>query len=251
MAREVRLIPVTGLPEIVPGADLAGLIVEALAQAGTPIEAGDVLVVTHKIVAKAEGALVDLRSVTPSPFAEQYAARWAKDPRHIEVVLRQSARIVRMDHGVLISETRHGFICANAGVDASNMVGEDSVCVLPVDPDASARCIVAGVRAASGHAVAAIVCDTFGRAWREGLTNVAIGVAGLQPLHDYIGMRDAQGRELRVSVMAIADELASAAELVMGKLDRVPAALIRGFAYEPGEGSGRELLRKPELDLFR
>jgi coenzyme F420-0:L-glutamate ligase/coenzyme F420-1:gamma-L-glutamate ligase len=251
MAREVKLIPVTGLPEIVPGADLAGLIVEALAQVGTPIQAGDVLVVTHKIVAKAEGALVDLRTVTPSLFAEQYAARWAKDPRHIEVVLRESARVVRMDHGVLISETRHGFICANAGVDASNMVGEDSVCVLPVDPDASARRIVEGVRAATGHAVAAIVCDTFGRPWREGLTNVAIGVAGLQPLHNYIGMLDAQGRELRVSMMAIADELASAAELVMGKLDRVPAALIRDFAYEPGEGSGRELLRKPELDLFR
>jgi coenzyme F420-0:L-glutamate ligase/coenzyme F420-1:gamma-L-glutamate ligase len=248
---EVRLLPVRDLPEIVPGTDLAYEIVAAMERGGTPIAGGDVLVVTHKIVAKAEGALVDLRTITPSPFAEQYAARWGKDPRHIEVVLRQSARIVRMDHGVLISETRHGFICANAGVDASNMMGEDTVCVLPVEPDASARRIVEGVQALTGQTVAVIVCDTFGRAWREGLTNIAIGVAGLRPLHSYVGMPDAQGRELRVSVMAVADELASAAELVMGKLDRVPAALIRGYGYEAGSGSARELLRRPELDLFR
>jgi coenzyme F420-0:L-glutamate ligase/coenzyme F420-1:gamma-L-glutamate ligase len=234
-----------------PGTDLAAQIVSALAQAGTPVASGDVLVVTHKIVAKAEGALIDLQTVKPSPFAEQYAARWAKDARHIEVVLQQSVRIVRMDRGVLITETPHGFICANAGVDASNMAGEDTVCVLPLDPDASAQRIMDGVRATTGHSVAVIICDTFGRAWREGLTNVAIGVAGLQPLHSYIGVPDAQGRELRVSVMAIADELASAAELVMGKLDRVPVAVIRGFGYEPGAGSARELLRKPELDLFR
>ena len=246
---EVRLLPLRGLPEIRQGAELAELLAEAAGPGG--LLAGDVLVVTHKVVAKAEGALVDLRTVAPSPFASEFAARWGKDPRQVEVILRQSARIVRMDHGVLIAETRHGLICANAGVDNSNVVGEETVCLLPEDPDLSARRIAAGLRHLSGLELPVVIADTFGRPWREGLTNVAIGVAGLLPLRDYVGQHDPQGRSLRVSVLAIADELASAAELVMGKLDRVPAAIVRGYPYEAGEGSARALLRDPALDIFR
>jgi coenzyme F420-0:L-glutamate ligase/coenzyme F420-1:gamma-L-glutamate ligase len=210
-----------------------------------------VLVVTHKIVAKAEGALVDLRTVEPSPVARAFGETWSKDPRQVEVVLRHTKRIVRMDRGVIISETRHGLICANAGVDQSNVAGDDIVCVLPDDPDLSAQRVAETVQAETGHTLGVIVSDTFGRPWREGLTNVAIGVAGIRPLRDYVGMKDPQGRTLRVTALAIADELAGAAELVMGKLDRVPAALIRGFRAETGPGSARELLRKPELDMFR
>jgi coenzyme F420-0:L-glutamate ligase/coenzyme F420-1:gamma-L-glutamate ligase len=249
-AGEVRLLPIRDLPEVRPGDDLPALLSTALAGAGMTPEHGDILVVTHKIVAKAEGALVDLRTVTPSAFAQDYAARWGKDPRHVEVVLRESARIVRMDRGVLIAETRHGFICANAGVDASNLAAEEQVCLLPSDPDASAARIAAAF-AAQGMEVAVIISDTFGRPWRDGLTNVAIGVAGMLPILDYVGRPDAAGRELRVTALAVADELASAAELVMGKLERVPAALIRGYPYEPGQGSARALIRRPEQDLFR
>jgi coenzyme F420-0:L-glutamate ligase/coenzyme F420-1:gamma-L-glutamate ligase len=248
---DVRLIPVAGLPEIRAGDPLAELLMDALARTGTPVRDGDVLVVTHKIVAKAEGALVHLATVTPSPFARAYAERWGKDPRHMEVVLQQSTRIVRMDRGVLICETHHGLVCANAGVDASNLEGDDIVCVLPSDPDASAAALVAAIAARTGARAAAIISDTFGRPWREGLTNVAIGVAGMKPILDYVGLRDPAGRELRVTALAIADELASAAELVMGKLARVPAALVRGYQYQAGEGAARELLRKPDMDLFR
>ncbi len=248
---EIRIIPVGGLPEIMPGAALGTLIVNALERARTPIRHGDVLVVTHKIVAKAESALVDLRTIDPSPLARQFADRWGKDPRQIEVVLRQSVRIVRMDRGVIIAETKHGFVCANAGVDASNIEGVDWVCVLPEDPDRSAARIALEVGAISGQRAAVIVCDTFGRPWREGLTNVAVGVAGLNPLHDYVGQRDPQGRELRVTTLAVADELAAAAELVMGKLDRVPAAVIRGYHFEAADGSARALVRSPALDMFR
>lgn len=248
---EVRLIPVTGLPNVRPGDPLGEMLLDSLERRGTPVQDGDVLVVTHKIVAKAEGALVHLKDVEPSHLARTFAERWGKDPRQIEVVLRQSARIVRMDRGVLITETQHGFICANAGVDASNLDDEDTVCVLPEDPDASAARLAATIGMRAGVRAAVIVSDTFGRPWREGLTNVAIGVAGMRAVRDYIGQPDSAGRELRVTVLAIADELASAAELVMGKLDRVPAALVRGFRHDAGDGSARELLRKPELDLFR
>lgn len=250
-AGPVQLIPVRGLPEIVPGDDLGCLLWRALVEQQEELHAGDVAVVTHKVVAKAEGALVDLRAVTPSPLALDFATRWNKDPRQVEVVLRQSVRILRMDRGVLVVETRHGFICANAGVDASNVAGGESVCLLPEDPDASARRIAETLGAHAGFPVPVVISDTFGRPWREALTNVAIGVAGLRPIRDYVGRKDAQGRELRISALAIADELAAATELVMGKLDRVPVALVRGYTYEPGEGSARELVRRPDLDMFR
>jgi coenzyme F420-0:L-glutamate ligase/coenzyme F420-1:gamma-L-glutamate ligase len=247
----VHLFPIIGLPEIAVGDDLGMLIFDALRRSGLGLVEGDVLVVTHKAVAKAEGAIVDLCTIEPSPFAQQLADEWGRDARHIEVVLRESRRIVRMDRGIIIAETRHGLVCANAGVDRSNLASDDEVCTLPEDADRSATQIANKMRELSGCDLGVIVSDTFGRAWREGLTNVAIGVAGIRPIRDYVGMPDSHGRPLTVTALAIADELAGAAELVMGKLDRVPAAIVRGYKLEAGTGSARELLRKPEADMFR
>ena len=244
----LEILPVEGIPEIQPGDDLAGLLAEAL---GEDLRAGDIVVVTHKIVSKAEGRLVDLRSVEPSAFAKGFASRYGKDPRQIEVVLRESRRIVRMDRGLIISETHHGFVCANAAVDASNVPGEDVVCLLPVDPDASAARLRKALAARSGPDLAVIVSDSFGRTWRDGITNVAIGVAGMQPLADYRGETDPHGFPLAASVLAVADELASAAELVMGKTAGIPVAVVRGYPYERGAGTGRALIMPPERDLFR
>jgi coenzyme F420-0:L-glutamate ligase/coenzyme F420-1:gamma-L-glutamate ligase len=232
-----------------PGDDLAALIAAAVAP--TPLQTGDVVVVTQKVVSKAEGRLVALATITPSPFAQAIAAAHGKDPRHVEVVLRESRRIVRMDRGILIAETRHGFICANAGVDASNVPGTDVVSLLPEDPDASAERIRAGLRARLGVEVGVVVSDTFGRVWRLGQTNVAIGVAGVRPLVDYVGQRDPYGYDLRVTQLAVADEIAAAAELVMGKVSGVPVAVVRGLAHLLGEGRARDLVRPPETDLFR
>ena len=248
---EVRLIGLTALPEVTPGMDLPELARAAVHEAGEAFRDGDALVVTHKIVAKAEGRLVDLRSVEPSDFARRWAERWKKDPRHIEVVLRESARIVRMDRGILISETRHGFVCANAGVDASNVPGEDVVCLLPLDPDATARAIHQALMAATGAHIAVIIADSFGRPWRNGIVNVAIGAAGIAPLVDYRGQADDFGRTMQVSVLAVADELASAAELVTGKVSRCPMALIRGYPYARNDGSARDLVMDPATDMFR
>lgn len=248
----VRVLPLRGLPEIRQGDDLAALLLNAAERA--PVEGlrdGDVLVVTHKIVAKAEGCSVDLRTVEPSPFARMFAERWGKDARQVEVVLRESARIVRMDRGVMICETHHGFVCANAGVDRSNAGAAETVLTLPRAPDLSAQVIRAAVSQRTGVTVAVVVSDTFGRAWREGLVNVAIGCAGLRPLRDERDRVDADGYVLKASILAVADELASAAELVMGKLGGIPAAVIRGYAYDVGEGSARELQRAPEKDMFR
>jgi len=248
----VQVLPLRGLPEIRQGDDLGALLLNAAERA--PVEGlrdGDVLVVTHKIVAKAEGCSIDLRTVEPSPFARMFAERWGKDARQVEVALRESARIVRMDRGVMICETHHGFVCANAGVDRSNVGASETVLTLPRAPDLSAQVIRAAVSQRTGVAVAVVVSDTFGRAWREGLVNVAIGCAGLRPLRDERDRVDADGYVLKASILAVADELASAAELVMGKLGGVPAAVIRGYAYDVGEGSARELQRAPEKDMFR
>jgi len=248
---ELRVIGLSGIPIVTPGMGLAALIQQAATAAALPLHAGDILVVTQKVVSKAEGCLIVLKDVTPSPFAEDYARRWAKDARLVEVVLQQSRRIVKMERGVLITETHHGFICANAGVDQSNIEGEEVVAVLPPDPDASARAIRQSLRERLGFDVAVIISDTFGRPWRDGLVNVAIGLSGIQAMKDYTGQLDAQGYELRVSTLAIADELAAAAELVMNKLDNVPVAVIRGYDYPRGEGSLAQLIRAPERDLFR
>jgi coenzyme F420-0:L-glutamate ligase/coenzyme F420-1:gamma-L-glutamate ligase len=237
------VIPVRGLPEVGEGDDLAELIARA-----AELEDGDVIVVAHKVVSKAEGRVVRLAEVEPSAQARDLAAD--EDPRRLEVILRESVRIVRTRPPLVIAETRHGFVCASAGVDASNAPEAETVVLLPEDPDASAARLRARLRELTGADVAVILSDSFGRAWRQGTTDVAIGCAGLQPLLDLHGERDAAGYELHATVIAVADELAGAAELVRGKLDHVPVAVIRGF--EPrGEGTARELVIPPERDLFR
>ena len=251
MAAEVRIIGLEGMPEVRPGDDLAGLILEAAAGQGLAFESGDVLVVTQKVVSKAEGRIVDLDDVEPGAFARRIAERWEKDPRLVEVVLGESARIVRMDHGVVICETKHGLICANAGVDSSNLERLGTVALLPEDPDASAEAIRARVAEATAVSLAVVITDTFGRPWREGHVNFAIGIAGMSPLWDYTGTFDPAGLELKVTQMAVADELAAAAELVQGKLDRTPVAVVRGYDYPKGDGSLSDLLRDPEQDMFR
>jgi coenzyme F420-0:L-glutamate ligase/coenzyme F420-1:gamma-L-glutamate ligase len=251
MAVELRIIGLDGIGDVQPGDDLVALLRGALSASGVRLEPGDILVVTHKIVSKAEGRLVDLRMIEPSPFAQQWAVRYGKDPRQIEVVLREAVRVVRMDHGIIIAETRHGFVCANAGVDASNVAGEHQVCLLPLDPDASARKLADGLRNLVDFPVPIIISDSFGRPWRNGVVNVAIGVAGLEPLVDYRGQRDPYGYLMSASILAVADELAAAAELVMGKVDQRPVALVRGYRYTPGDGTARPLTMPPERDMFR
>jgi coenzyme F420-0:L-glutamate ligase/coenzyme F420-1:gamma-L-glutamate ligase len=246
----VTIQGIEGLPEIKPGDDLGELIAAACQQQGVTPQDGDVFVVTQKAVSKAEGRFVNLEEVEPSALATQLATQWDKDARHVEVVLRESKRIVKMDRGVIICETRHGLVCANAGVDASN-VPNGQLVLLPLDPDASAQGIRAALKEATGADVAVIVSDTFGRPWRAGYTEVAIGVAGMLPIIDYVGQTDTHGRELKVTIICIADELASAAEMVTGKINRVPVAHIRGYAVPRGEGSAREIVRAAEMDLFR
>ncbi len=249
---EVRIIGIPGIPEIHEGDDLPSMIVTAARENNIAIEEGDVLVVTQKVVSKAEGRIVDLDDITPSPFAESYAREFEKDARQIEVVLRESKRIVRQQHGVMICETYHGFICANAGVDASNVEKTGTVCLLPVDPDASVRAIRDAVKAQLGVTTAVIMSDTFGRPWREGHVNFAIGLAGIAPVIDYSGQVDPAGYELRVTQMAVVDELAAAAELVHGKLARVPVAVVRGVEYAASEDASTSLLIRPaERDMFR
>jgi len=250
MPPRYEVIGVEGLGEIRPGDDLPRLIVEASDRQGTPPLDGDVLVVGHKIVSKAEGRLLRLDTVTPSPAAVSMAAHLGRDARLVEVILRESRRIVRMDRGILITEPHHGWVCANAGVDQSN-VDADSVALLPEDPDRSARWLRDGVRERAGVEVAVIVADTFGRPWREGLTNIAVGVSGLAPLRSYLGDRDPAGHVLQATILAVADEIAGATELVMGKLSRIPVALVRGLAFTPSEEGSKPLLRDPARDLFR
>jgi coenzyme F420-0:L-glutamate ligase/coenzyme F420-1:gamma-L-glutamate ligase len=255
MSQELRIIPITGIGEITVGADLGSLIYGAMRHQQLGLQQGDVLVVTQKIVSKAEGRLVSLDEVEPSVFARIAAQQGNKDAQHVEVVLRESRRIVRMDHGVLISETAHGFICANAGVDESNVGGKRQLTLLPIDPDRSAQQLRTRLQQLVGEGpdfdIAVIVSDTWGRPWRNGQVNMAIGVAGMESLADYRGLQDPYGYELHASVIAVADELAAAAELVMGKIDRVPVALVRGYTYTPARGDARSLLRDSATDMFR
>lgn len=253
MASHVTLIGIGGIPEITVGNDLGSLLVDACATQGTPLVNGDVLVVTQKIISKAEGQVVDLRKIKPSALAIDFAMRWDKDARAVEVVLQEAVRIVRMENGVMITETRHGFVCANSGVDASNVgTGDiDYVVLLPKNSDASARLIRDRVRELTKCEIAVIVSDTFGRAWREGAADVAIGVAGIEPLWDYRGEIDNDGRELHSTVIAVADEIAAATELVTNKLTNVPAAIVRGYPYLAGETGIAPVIREREKDLFR
>lgn len=247
----LSIIPVHGLPEIRPRDDLIALLLGALAHDGERVKSGDVVVVAQKIVSKSEGRLVRLADVTPGERALRMAAESGKDPRQLEVVLSETKSIVRWERGVLISETRHGFICANAGVDRSNAGAPDTVVLLPVDPDASAGRLREEIARRAGATVAVVITDTFGRAWREGHTNIAIGIAGLPALKRYVGQRDPEGYELRVTEIAVADEIAAAAELVMGKLDRCPIAIVRGLAFDESEETAREYVRPAARDMFR
>ena len=248
---EYRVFAVGGIPEVVEGDDLAELIDAALQAQQTPLEAGDVLVVTQKIVSKAEGRVIRLDDVTAGQFAREWAEDWEKDARAVELVLQESKRIVRMTRGLIVSETREGWVCANAGVDQSNVGGGDAVTLLPVDSSASAATIRRGLVARGQVDVPVIVTDTFGRPWRNGLTNVAIGVSGMNPIRSYVGEVDAEGYDLRVTEMAIVDELASAAEPVMNKLDQVPVAVVRGLNVPVEEFDHSALVRPAETDLFR
>jgi coenzyme F420-0:L-glutamate ligase/coenzyme F420-1:gamma-L-glutamate ligase len=247
---DLHIFGVPPLPEIAHPADLGALIVEAVRRGARTIDAGDVFVVAQKIVSKAEGAVVALAEILPSTLATRWASETGKDARVVEVILRESRRIVRMDRGILISETRHGFVCANAGVDTSN-VAPGWVTLLPDDPDASADRLREALSAAFGCPVAVIISDTFGRAWREGVVNVALGVSGLMPLIDYRGTADSYGRPLTSTVIALADELAAAAEIVTRKSAGTPVAVVRGAAEWAGGGNGRMLVRDASRDLFR
>jgi coenzyme F420-0:L-glutamate ligase/coenzyme F420-1:gamma-L-glutamate ligase len=259
MSHDGRLLAVAlpEMPEVHPGDDLAGLITSAwraLAAAEPDLgpRDGDVLVVTQKVVSKAEGRIVRLADVEPGAQARAFAERWDRDPRQVEVVLRESAEVVRMERGVLITRTRHGFVCANAGVDASNVGGSEVVTLLPEDPDRSARELRSRLGAALGVDLGIVISDSFGRPWRLGIVDVALGVAGFAPLDDLRGRPDADGRVMRVTVVAIADQVASAAELASGKTSRRPVVLVRGVSLPPGEGSvARDVVMPFENDLFR
>ena len=253
MSISIEIFGVGGIPEIVGGEALGTLVADAAARGGTPLADGDILAVTQKIVSKAEGMVVSLADVQPSAFARAFADGAGRDPRLVELVLRESKSVVRMDadRGVIISETHHGFVCANAGIDQSNVPGEDVACLLPKDPDASARRIGAEVRDATGLRVPVIISDTFGRAWREGHVNFAVGVWGMEPMADYRGTADEQGRVMHVTTIAVADELAAAAELTQFKAVGVPASVVRGYPYVPAEGGVSEMLRERGRDMFR
>jgi coenzyme F420-0:L-glutamate ligase/coenzyme F420-1:gamma-L-glutamate ligase len=250
VADRVEVFAIAGLGEVQPGDDIATAIASAPGCRAVPLHDGDIVVVAQKIVSKAEGALVRLADVEPSSRAAAWAAEHGKDPALVEVVLREAKRIVRMERGVIIAETRHGFVCANAGVDASN-VAPGFVTVLPADPDQSAERIRTGLSRYLGVSAAVIVADSFGRPWREGVVNVALGVAGLSPLDDCRGRVDTFGRRLQSTIVAVADEIASAAELVMHKTARMPVAVVRGAAEWSGRGAATALIRPAALDLFR
>ena len=247
MSLDVRVFGLEGVPEIEPGDDLSARLGEAAERAGG-LQDGDVVVVAQKVVSKAEGRIVRLDDVVASPRAIELAGD--RDPRHVQVILDETARIVRSRPPLLISETRHGFVCASAGVDASNAKGAGTLILLPLDPDAAAAGLRADLHERSGADVGVIVSDSFGRAWRQGTTGVALGVAGVTALLDLNGSRDEAGYELQGTQIAVADELAAAAELVLGKLNRVPAVVIRGLSVS-GDGSGRDLVMPAERDLFR
>ena len=248
MTAELRVFALAGIPEVEEGDDLAGLLADAAGRAGGLAD-GDVVVVAQKVVSKAEGRIVRLDDVEASPRARELAGE-ERDPRHLQVILDETARVVRSRPPLVIAETRHGFVCASAGVDASNAKGAGTLVLLPLDPDASAARIRSGLREHTGRDVGVVVSDSFGRAWRQGTTDIALGVAGIVALRDLRGTRDASGYELHATQIAVADELASAAELVLGKTAGTPAAVVRGLDVR-GAGSGSDLVMPPERDLFR
>ncbi|HWR17560.1 MAG TPA: coenzyme F420-0:L-glutamate ligase [Terriglobales bacterium] len=248
---ELRAIPVEGIGEVRPGADIPELILSALQARRRKLLSGDILVITHKIISKAEGQIIPLASVKPSREAVQWATKFNLDPRITQLATDDSRRIVKRGHGVTITETPHGFVCANSGVDASNVDGGHSVVLLPRDPDQSAQKLYRALKRHLGFPVPVIISDSFGRAWREGLAEVAIGLAGMRAFRDSRGARDPYGYKLKVTLEAVADELAGMAGLACGKLTRIPACIIRGYAFRPGRGRARDLIRPAERDMFR
>ena len=249
----LTIIPVTGIPDIRKNDNIGELIVEKLQAAKQQLQRGDIVVISQKIVSKAEGRVIHLSNIVPSTFAKKIGSESGKDPRLVEVILSQTKKIVRMKNGHLIVETVQGFICANAGIDQSNVVkaGSDSVTLLPKDSDKSADKIRKSIKTLTGHSVPIIITDTFGRAWRMGQVNFAIGVAGMKPIVDYRGSRDMYRRILHVTEIAVADEISGAAELVMNKADKIPVAIVRGYNAPKGNGRGTDLIRPEESDLFR
>ncbi len=248
---DLRIIGIPVAGEINPGDSIAHILLESLQRRKLAFETGDILVVKHKIISKAEGRIVDLATIKPSAESIAWARKYKLDARVIELALRESRAIIRRKNGVLITETRHGLICANSGVDVSNVDGGRHALLLPSDPDRSARKLHRELKKLTGLAIPVLITDTFGRPWREGLVDFCIGVAGMKALRDDRGRRDPHGYTLQASLEAIADELACAAALVCGKLNRTPACIIRGFSYEPARGHARELLRPAANDLFR
>ncbi len=250
-AREIRLIPIIMDDEIVAGDSLADKLLESIRRRRTRLQSGDILLVKHKIISKAEGCLVNLATIQPSAESVAWAKQYNLDARVIELAVRESRTVIRRENGVLITETRHGFLCANSGIDVSNVDGGCHALLLPENPDRSAANLRRALKKRTGISVPVIITDSFGRPWREGLTDFAIGIAGMKALRDDRGRRDPHGYKLKASVEAVADELASAAALVCGKLNRAPACVVRGFRYQPGTGGVRDLLRPASTDLFR
>jgi coenzyme F420-0:L-glutamate ligase / coenzyme F420-1:gamma-L-glutamate ligase len=249
---EVRLIPISFKEEIKSGDALVKKLLQSMRQNNLTFEAGDILIVKHKIVSKSEGRIVDLDTIKPTKTSASWAAKYNLDARAIQLALSESRAIIRRKNGVLITETKHGFLCANSGVDVSNVDGGRHALLLPSDPDSSARQIYREIKKLTGLSIPVLICDTFGRPWREGLVDFCIGIAGMKPLRDDRGRRDPHGYTLHASIEAVADELACAAGLVCGKLNRTPACIIRGFTYQHAENSSvRDLLRPAASDLFR
>jgi coenzyme F420-0:L-glutamate ligase / coenzyme F420-1:gamma-L-glutamate ligase len=248
---DIRLIPIRLDKEIVSGDSIANELLASLRHRRLRFEAGDIVVIKHKIISKSEGRIIDLNTIKPSAESRAWAEQYKLDARVIELALRESRAVIRRKNGVLITETHHGFICANSGIDVSNVDGGRHAVLLPENPDRSAAKIRREIKKGTGLSIPIIITDSFGRPWREGLTEFAIGIAGLKPLRDYRDRRDPHGYKLKASVEAVADELACAAGLVCGKLNRFPACIIRGFHYQAAAGSVRELLRPAATDLFR
>ena len=249
--RSVTFTAIEGVPLVREGDRLGELICSAMAAGGLQPARGDILVVCQKVISKSEGRTCELRNIEPSALAIAFAARWDKDPRAVELVLRQTSRIVRMDHGVLIVETGPGWVCANAGIDESNSMADGRAILLPEDADRSAAHLREEIRKITGVEIAVLITDTFGRPWRDGLTEVCLGIAGMNPMLDLRGTSDLNGRELHHTVIALADEIAAGAGLLMPKAGAIPAVLVRGYSYEPCEGSAKVLIRPAEADLFR
>lgn len=254
MKKDKDLISIIGLEkiqEVSEGDDIANLITEAAKIQGITIENNDIVIITHKIVSKSEGRIIDLNQIKTSSFAEILSKQLKKDPRLVEVILGETRRIVKMWNNHLITETHHGFVCPNGGIDESNVQGNDKVVLLPSDPDKTAKKIMDRIEDLTGSKVAVIITDTFGRPWRRGQINVAIGIAGITPLMDYRGSKDAYGRMLKVTNIAVADELASSGELVMNKADNIPVAIVKGYRFSDGKGTGKDIIRPSSEDLFR